>query len=223
MFTTQKIFLYINKTILMVCYSNNKGGLQMEIIHERAKLRLMDNTDVETLFSIVEGNRDIWAYLISKMDSVQDMQQYVQKAIKGYGRGNQIPFIVVDQQTNKIVGSTRLYNISVEDKTVELGQTWYHPSVQRTSINTECKYMLLQYAFEKLHMLRVQIKTDARNEKAQRAIERLGAVKEGVLRNERKLPNGYVRDAVVYSIISSEWPGVKEQLLEKLELYKEKL
>ncbi len=207
----------------MVCYSNNKGGLQMEIIHERAKLRLMDNTDVETLFSIVEGNRDIWAYLISKMDSVQDMQQYVQKAIKGYGRGTQIPLVVVDQQTNKIVGSTRLYNISVEDKTVELGQTWYHPSVQRTSINTECKYMLLQYAFEKLHMLRVQIKTDARNEKAQRAIERLGAVKEGVLRNERKLPNGYVRDAVVYSIISSEWPGVKEQLLEKLELYKEKL
>ncbi|MGF2796623.1 GNAT family N-acetyltransferase [Bacillus thuringiensis] len=195
----------------------------MEIIHERAKLRLMDNTDVETLFSIVEGNRDIWAYLISKMDSVQDMQQYVQKAIKGYGRGTQIPFIVVDQQSNKIVGSTRLYNISVEDKTVELGQMWYHPSVQRTSINTECKYMLLQYAFEKLHMLRVQIKTDTRNEKAQRAIERLGAVKEGVLRNERKLPNGYVRDAVVYSIISSEWPGVKEQLLEKLEFYKEKL
>ncbi|CKI15951.1 acetyltransferase%2C GNAT family protein [Streptococcus pneumoniae] len=183
----------------------------------------MDNTDVETLFLIVEGNRDIWAYLISKMDSVQDMQQYVQKAIKGYGRGTQIPFIVVDQQSNKIVGSTRLYNISVEDKTVELGQTWYHPSVQRTSINTECKYMLLQYAFEKLHMLRVQIKTDARNEKAQRAIERLGAVKEGVLRNERKLPNGYVRDAVVYSIISSEWPSVKEKLLEKLELYKEKL
>lgn len=209
--------------ILMICYSNNKGGLKMEIIHERAKLRLMDNTDVETLFSIVEGNRDIWAYLISKMDSVQDMQQYVQKAIKGYGRGTQIPFVVVDQQTNKIVGSTRLYNISVEDKTVELGQTWYHPSVQRTSINTECKYMLLQYAFEKLHMLRVQIKTDARNEKAQRAIERLGAVKEGVLRNERKLPNGYVRDAVVYSIISSEWPSVKEKLLEKLELYKEKL
>ncbi|AAU17441.1 MULTISPECIES: GNAT family N-acetyltransferase [Bacillus] len=195
----------------------------MEIIHERAKLRLMDGNDVETLFSIVEGNREIWAYLISKMDSVQDMQQYVQKAIQGYGKGAQIPFVVVDQQTNKIVGSTRLYNISVEDKTVELGQTWYHPSVQRTSINTECKYMLLQYAFEKLHMLRVQIKTDARNEKAQRAIERLGAVKEGVLRNERKLPNGYVRDAVVYSIISSEWPDVKEQLLEKLELYKEKL
>jgi RimJ/RimL family protein N-acetyltransferase len=195
----------------------------MEIIHERAQLRLMDSDDVETLFSIVEGNRQIWAYLISKMDTVQDMQQYAQKAIKGYGRGTQIPFVVLDQQTNRIVGSTRLYNISVEDKTVELGQTWYHPSVQRTSINTECKYMLLQYAFEKLHMLRVQIKTDVRNEKAQRAIERLGAVKEGVLRNERRLPSGHVRDAVVYSIIANEWPSVKEKLLEKLELYKEKL
>ena len=195
----------------------------MEMIHERAKLRLIDSDDVETLFSIVEGNRDIWAYLISKMDTAQDMQQYVQKAIKGYGRGTEIPFVVVDQQTNTIVGSTRLYNISVEDKTVELGQTWYHPSVQRTSINTECKYMLLQYAIEKLHMLRVQIKTDARNEKAQRAIERLGAVKEGVLRNERKLPSGHVRDAVVYSMIASEWPVVKARLLEKLELYKEKL
>ncbi len=195
----------------------------MEIIHERAKLRLIDSDDVETLFSIVEGNRDIWAYLISKMDSAQDMQQYVQKAIQGYGKGTQIPFVVVDQQTNTIVGSTRLYNISVENKTVELGQTWYRPSVQRTSINTECKYMLLQYAFEKLRMLRVQIKTDARNEKAQRAVERLGAVKEGVLRNERKLPSGYVRDAVVYSIIASEWPVVKARLLENLELYKEKL
>ncbi|KFN01970.1 N-acetyltransferase [Bacillus clarus] len=195
----------------------------MEMIHERAKLRLMDSDDVEKLFSIVEGNREIWAYLISKMDIVQDMQQYVQKAIKGYGVGAQLPFVVVDQKKNEIVGSTRLYNISIADKTVELGQTWYNPGVQRTSINTECKYMLLEYAFEKLHMLRVQIKTDARNEKAQRAIERLGATKEGVLRNERRLPNGYVRDAVVYSIIASEWPVVKEQLLGKLESYKEKL
>ena len=91
----------------------------MEIIHEKAKLRLMDSSDVEILFSIVEGNKGIWAYLISKMDSVQDMQ-ICSKAIKGYGRGTQIPFSVVDQQTNMIVGSTRLYNISVEDKTVEL-------------------------------------------------------------------------------------------------------
>ncbi|MCI0765559.1 GNAT family protein [Bacillus sp. TL12] len=192
----------------------------MEIVNERAMLRLMGANDVEKLFSIVEGNKEIWTYLIFKMESYQDMERYVETAVKRYIRGTDLPFVVIDQKTNEVVGSTRLYSISNDNKTVELGQTWYHPSVQRTSINTECKYILLQYAFEELQMLRVQIKTDLRNEKAQRAIERLGAVKEGVLRNERKLPSGYVRDAVVYSIISSEWPVVKEQLLKKMDLYK---
>ncbi|HDX9671350.1 TPA: GNAT family N-acetyltransferase [Bacillus cereus] len=192
----------------------------MELVHDRAVLRLMHVNDIESLFTIVEGNKEIWKYLIAKMDSYQDMEQYVQVAIKGFEGETNLPFVVVDQKTNEIVGSTRLYSILNDNKTVELGQTWYHPSVHRTSINTECKYMLLQYAFEELHMLRVQIKTDLRNEKAQRAIERLGAVKEGVLRNERQLPNGYVRDAVVYSIIASEWPVIKEQLLQKLAVYK---
>ncbi|MDA2704991.1 GNAT family protein [Bacillus cereus] len=192
----------------------------MELVNDRAMLRLMHVNDIESLFNIVEGNKEIWTYLIAKMDSYQDMEQYVQVAIKGFEGETDLPFVVVDQKTNEIVGSTRLYSISNDNKTVELGQTWYHPSVHRTSINTECKYMLLQYAFEELHMLRVQIKTDLRNEKAQRAIERLGAVKEGVLRNERQLPNGYVRDAVVYSIIASEWPVIKEQLLQKLAVYK---
>ncbi|PGS41692.1 GNAT family N-acetyltransferase [Bacillus cereus] len=192
----------------------------MNLVNDRAMLRLMHVNDVESLFIIVEGNKEIWKYLIAKMDSYQDMEQYVQVAIKGFEGETDLPFVVVDQKTNEIVGSTRLYSISSDNKTVELGQTWYHPSVHRTSINTECKYMLLQYAFEELHMLRVQIKTDLRNEKAQRAIERLGAVKEGVLRNERQLPNGYVRDAVVYSIIASEWPVIKEQLLKKLAVYK---
>lgn len=192
----------------------------MEIVNDRAMLRLMHVNDVENLFTIVEENKEIWTYLIAKMDSYQDMEQYVEVAIKGFEGETDLPFVVVDQKTNEIVGSTRLYSISNDNKTVEIGQTWYHPSVHRTSINTECKYMLLQYAFEELHMLRVQIKTDLRNEKAQRAIERLGAVKEGVLRNERQLPNGYVRDAVVYSIIASEWPVIKEQLLQKLAVYK---
>ncbi|GAB6431663.1 GNAT family protein [Bacillus cereus] len=192
----------------------------MKIVNDRAMLRLMHVNDVASLFTIVEGNKEIWMYLISTMDSYQDMEQYVQVALKGFAERTDLPFVVVDQKTNEIVGSTRLYSISNDNKTVELGQTWYHPSVHRTSINTECKYMLLQYAFEELQMLRVQIKTDLRNEKAQRAIERLGAVKEGVLRNERKLPHGYIRDAVVYSIIASEWPVIKEQLLQKLAVYK---
>lgn len=192
----------------------------MEIVNKRAMLRLMDANDVEKLFAIVEGNKEVWTYLIAKMESYQDMERYVETAVKRYEKGMDLPFVVIDQKTNEVVGSTRLYSISNDNKTVELGQTWYHPSVQRTSVNTECKYMLLQYAFEELHMLRVQIKTDLRNEKAQRAIERLGAVKEGILRNERRLPSGYVRDAVVYSIIASEWPIVKDRLLHKMDMYK---
>ncbi|WP_243522976.1 GNAT family N-acetyltransferase [Bacillus pseudomycoides] len=192
----------------------------MQITNERAMLRLIDTNDAEKLFSIVEGNKEIWTYLIAKMENYHDMKRYVDTAVKRYEKGTDLPFVVIDQKTNEVIGSTRLYNISTESKTVELGQTWYHPSVQRTSVNTECKYMLLRYAFEELQMLRVQIKTDLRNEKAQRAIERLGAVKEGVLRNERQLHNGYVRDAVVYSIIASEWPMIKERLHQKMHLYK---
>ncbi|MDM5186454.1 GNAT family protein [Bacillus sp. DX4.1] len=192
----------------------------MGIINERAALRLISRSDVNSLYEIFDKNKEVWTYLTSKMDSRQDMESYVETAIIQYEKGIELPFVVVDQKINEIVGSTRLYSISKESQTVELGHTWYHPSVQRTSINTECKYVLLRYAFEELKMLRVQIKTDLRNEKAQRAIERLGAVKEGVLRNERKLPNGHVRDAVVYSIIASEWPSVKEGLLQKIYLYK---
>ncbi|WP_242143251.1 MULTISPECIES: GNAT family N-acetyltransferase [unclassified Bacillus cereus group] len=191
----------------------------MELNKDRVKLRLMDRNDIETLYAIVKENKEIWTYLIAKMENYEDMERYVEKAIEGYKEGTELPFVVIDQEKNKVVGSTRLYNIEKENKTVELGKTWYHPSVQRTSVNTECKFLLLQYAFEELKMLRVQIKTDSRNTKAQRAIERLGAIKEGILRNERQLPNGYVRDAVVYSIIAREWPLIKEQLHQKFHAY----
>ncbi|PGZ98602.1 GNAT family N-acetyltransferase [Bacillus pseudomycoides] len=188
----------------------------MEFVYDRAKLQLLSINDAYSLYSIIEKQPDIWTYLIAKMDCLEDMERLVEESVEKYKRGVDLPFIVIDQTTNKIVGTTRLYNISMKNKTTELGHTWYSPSVQRTSVNTECKYMILRYAFEQLEMLRVQIKTDARNEKSQRAIERLGAVKEGILRNERQLPNGYVRDAVVYSVISEDWPSVKERLENKL-------
>ena len=135
--------------------SIEKGEQFMELVNDRAMLRLMHVNDNESLFTIVEGNKGIQNYLTVKIDSYQDMEQYVQVAIKGFEGETDLPFVVVDQKTNEIVGSTRLYSISNDNKTVESGQTWYHPSVHRTSINTECKYMLLQHAFEELHMLRV--------------------------------------------------------------------
>jgi RimJ/RimL family protein N-acetyltransferase len=99
---------------------------------------------------------------------------------------------------------------------LEIGGTWYGVAYQRSAVNTECKYLLLRHAFEVLGCLRVQLKTDLRNERSQRAIERIGAVREGVLRNHMILPDGHVRSSVYYSLLNLEWPAVKAKLEEKL-------
>jgi RimJ/RimL family protein N-acetyltransferase len=106
-----------------------------------------------------------------------------------------------------------------KDRGLEIGGTWYGTEFQRTAVNTECKYLLLRHAFETLGCIRVQLKTDRRNERSQKAIERIGAVKEGVLRNHMILPNGSYRDSVFYSVIEPEWPTVKKRLEEMLERY----
>ena len=168
--------------------------------------------DAEDLYNIVKQNPDIWTYMPVKMDSLLDMKNIINECLQKKKTGEIVPFIVEDIWNNKIVGSTRLYDISLSSKTLEMGYTFFSPDAQRTSINTESKFLLLQYAFETLGVKRVQIKTDLRNKTAQKAIERLGAVKEGILRNERLLYNGVVRDAVVYSILDREWNVVKEKL-----------
>lgn len=153
----------------------------------------------------------IHAYMTPLLQLV-DVQKFVHQALEEQQAGKGIPFVVFDKQQDKIVGSTRLFDISVEHRHVEIGHTWYNPQVWRTRVNTECKFMLLQYCFETLDLVRVQIKTDLRNERSQAAIARLGAVKEGILRQHRVLHDGYIRDTVFFSIIDKEWPLVKERL-----------
>jgi RimJ/RimL family protein N-acetyltransferase len=106
--------------------------------------------------------------------------------------------------------------IEPANRSLEIGGTWYGVDYQRTVVNTEAKYLLLRHAFETLGCIRVQFKADLRNERSQRAIERIGAVREGVLRAHVILPDGYIRDSVIFSIIKSEWPTVKQRLLGKL-------
>jgi N-acetyltransferase len=110
------------------------------------------------------------------------------------------------------VGSTSYMNIDVRNKRVEIGDTWIGSEARRTAANTEAKLLMLQHAFEDWKAIRVQFKADSRNERAQAALKRIGAIKEGVMRNERILADGFVRDAVVYSIVDSEWPEVKKRL-----------
>jgi RimJ/RimL family protein N-acetyltransferase len=128
-----------------------------------------------------------------------------------------VTWATVDAATERAIGSTRFGDIAPEHGRVEIGWTWIAPSHQRTAVNTEAKLLQLAYAFEELGATRIALKTDARNERSQRAIERIGGVREGVLRRHLRLPDGFVRDTVYYSILSDEWPQVRERLQASLD------
>lgn len=155
----------------------------------------------------------IWAHMpVYAPRSLADMEQVIATALQARDTGTCQPFAIIDLAQGHAVGSTRYLNWMPQDRGVEIGWTWLAPSVQRTGINTECKYLLLRQAFEVLEAIRVQLKTHHLNIKSQQAIERLGAVKEGVLRNHMIMPDGSYRHSVFYSIIESEWPQVKKAL-----------
>jgi RimJ/RimL family protein N-acetyltransferase len=160
---------------------------------------------------------EIWLYMLyGNVQTEDDMRGWVEDILDRQARGGDLPFAVIHQESGRAIGATRYLDIRPEHRAVEIGGTWYTPSFQRTPVNTECKYLLMKYAFETLGCIRVQLKTDLRNERSQRAIERIGAVREGVLRNHMILPDGVYRHSVYYSILDREWPMVKERLAEKL-------
>ncbi|TDC38298.1 N-acetyltransferase [Micromonospora sp. 15K316] len=156
---------------------------------------------------------EIWTYLDEPTPrTAQAIGALIQDALDEQERGGRIPFAIVDLGTNKAVGSTSYIDIRPQDCTVEIGWTWITPSHWGTGANTEAKFMLMQHAFEEHSAGRVAIKTDLRNERSQRAIAKLGAVREGVWRNHRLLSTGRYRDSVFYSVIDSEWPQVRDRL-----------
>lgn len=138
-----------------------------------------------------------------------DTRQWIEEALAAPGH---LPFAIVDIESDKVVGSTRYLTIRPEHRSLEIGWTWLGQEAQRTLINTEAKLLLLTHAFEVLGCVRVEFKTDARNERSQRALERIGATREGVLRNHMIVQNNYLRDSVYFSVIKAEWPAVKERL-----------
>lgn len=165
----------------------------------------------------VGKEKSIWKYLpYGNITTEGKMLDLVRTLLKRAEQGVDLPFAVIHKETNRAIGCTRYLDINRNHKSLEIGGTWYGVKYQKTAVNTESKYLLLEHAFENLGCIRVQFKTDARNTRSQKAIERIMAVKEGILRNHMILPGGEVRDSVYYSIISSEWPCVKERLEEKL-------
>ena len=156
---------------------------------------------------------EIWELLVAApIQTLDEMRAWIEKAEQQTAAGTNIWFATIRRADNRAVGVTSYLNISRVDSGLEIGGTWLTPEVWRTAINTECKYLLLRHAFESLGCIRVQIKTDERNVRSQRAIERLGAVKEGTLRKYQVTYTGHQRNTVLYSIIDTEWLAVKERL-----------
>jgi N-acetyltransferase len=180
------------------------------------RLEPLSEAHIPGLFRV--GQYDsIWQYMrYGKIQTEAQMGDWVHKLLDAQERGTDLPFAVIHQETEQVIGSTRYLEIQPHDRSLEIGGTWYTPAYQHTAVNTECKYLLLKHAFDVLGCVRVQFKADVRNLRSQRALERIGAVKEGVLRNHMILPDGTIRSSVFYSILDSEWLSVKKLLEEKI-------
>ncbi len=176
------------------------------------RLEPLSEAHVPDLVAAGQDER-IWRYMpYGLVRTVEKMTAHVREVLARQERGTDVPFAVIHRASGRAVGGTRYLDIQRPHHGLEIGGTWYAPEHQRTGVNTECKYLLLGHAFDTLGCHRVQLKTDLRNERSQKAIERLGAVREGVLRKNVVMPDGYVRSTVVYSIIAEEWPAVKARL-----------
>lgn len=156
---------------------------------------------------------EIWTYLDEPTPRTPTMiESLIRDALEDQSRGLRLPFAIIDIKTERAVGSTSFIDIRSRDRAVEIGWTWITPSQWGAGANTEAKFLLMSHAFEKQDAGRVAIKTDLRNERSQKAIEKLGATREGVWRNHRILSDGSYRHSVYYSVIDSEWPAVRDCL-----------
>ena len=162
-------------------------------------------------------DESIWRWTANIVADDADIERYVKAALVERDFGRAIPFVTIDKRSGTIVGSTRFGNIDIVNRKVEIGWTWINPQWQRTAINSEAKLLMLTHAFEVWKCVRVEFKTDSNNRKSRKAIRRLGAKEEGVLRNHMITETGRFRDSVYFSIIESEWPAVRSGLELKLE------
>ena len=184
---------------------------------KHVRLEPMTEEHITGLAEIGIG-QPFWHFMVyGNINTPYDMRNWVLDILSRAEKGTDLPFVAIHLESGRVAGATRYLNIMPKDRGLEIGGTWYGPEFQRTVVNTECKYLLLRHAFETLGCIRVQLKTDLRNERSQRAIERIDAVKEGVLRNHMILPDGHYRHSVFYSILDTEWAGVKKRLEELME------
>jgi N-acetyltransferase len=160
---------------------------------------------------------ELWNSTVTIVPTRDGMAEYIHAALQAKAQETELAFVIVQKASERIVGTTRFYEIKPTDRGAAIGYTWISVSAQRTPVNTEAKLLLLTHAFENWKCIRVELITDVLNQQSRAAILRLGAKEEGILRNHLIMPNGRVRDSVCFSIIDKEWPEVKAGLKEKLE------
>ncbi|MEW9701045.1 GNAT family N-acetyltransferase [Paenibacillus sp. SI8] len=192
--------------------------IQGDIILEGRTVTLipMASSHKEALFEAV-GKPEVWQYTWGHLTTLEDISDAVERALAHQRSGSHIPFVIVDNASGRIVGATRIGDMDAANRNAEIGWTWLSPDVWRTRVNTECKFLLLSHVFEQMHVLRVQFSVSSYNLRSQRAVERIGAVREGIFRKHRIKVDGTIHDNIFYSILDTEWPEVKSNLLYLLE------
>lgn len=184
---------------------------------ERVLLRPLTENDIEHLTYFSLNEPELWTYSYQRADGLENMKIYMENAFLAKRNKTEYPFVIFDKQTQRYAGCTRFYDIQLVHKTLEIGYTWIGKDFQGTGLNKHCKFLLLQFAFEKANMVRVGFRADNRNAKSIAAMKSIGCIEEGVLRKNLILPNGNHRDSILLSILDSEWNnGVKENLQKKL-------
>jgi RimJ/RimL family protein N-acetyltransferase len=181
-------------------------------------LRPLQETDVDNLLEISLNEPETWEYALVRANGKDNLENYIQMALKARENGTEYPFIVYDKKTGKYAGSTRFYDINMEFKTLQLGYTWYGKNFRGTGLNKHCKYLLLQFAFETLGIERVEFRADNNNQRSIAAMKSIGCKVEGVMRSHMPTFGSDVRrDSIILSILKSEWlDEVKANLSLKL-------
>jgi RimJ/RimL family protein N-acetyltransferase len=168
---------------------------------------------------LIEAVQDgeLWKLWYTMIPSPEGMRAEIDRRLGLQEKGSMLPFAVIDHASARAVGMTTYMNVDAVHRRVEIGSTWYRAGVQRSSLNTQCKLLLLAHAFDTLGCIAVEFRTHFFNNQSRRAIERLGAKLDGILRNHQRASDGTLRDTAVYSIIASEWPTVRSHLTWQLE------
>ncbi len=195
------------------------GGMtppaQPSLLGPRVRLDPMTAADARALVAAA-ADGELWGLTVTTVPRSGTIDDYIAVALAGAEAGTMLPFVTRLAADGRVVGSTRFWRIDAKNRKAEIGHTWIARAWQRTFVNTEAKFLMLTHAFEVMDLVRVEFQTDELNSASRAAIARIGAVQEGVLRNERIMPGGRKRNSVVFSIIDAEWPTVKAALLRRL-------